>query len=219
MGLLTLLTREPPKIAGYEFDAVLEDELDFSVTVPSYPVESGAEISDHRIINPCRYRITVAISNTPLSQSLLGFAGSMAGGLVPNLTDNPLVAAVAGMSAGFLASSDGTRASAALEHLIQMLEGAKPFDVQCGDITLKNMVITRITRRKDPENEGGLVAVLELQEFISLERLQSDGQPSHKQLRQDSPEQSACSKLVDKGVTAVKEAGTKIKDTVAGFFS
>lgn len=219
-SLVTLFTRDPPTIAGYTFDAILEDELEFSVQVPSYPIESGAEVSDHRIINPCRYRIVGLMTNTPLQQSLLGFAGSMAGGLVSNLTSNPLVAAVAGLSAGFLASSDGTRASAALANLIAILEGAKPFDVVAGDITLKNMVAVRLTRRKTPENENGLEFVLELQEFIELERLTASGQPSHDQMQEGSPEQSSCAKAVEKGLTSVKEAGAsavaKVKDVVSG---
>lgn len=219
-SLVTLFTREPPTIAGYTFDAVLEDELEFSVSVPTYPVESGAEISDHRIINPCRYRIVGVMTNTPVQQSLMGFAGSMVGGLVSNLTSNPLVAAVAGMSAGFLASSDGTRASAALSNLIAILEGAKPFDVVAGDITLKNMVAVRLTRRKNPTNEGGLEFVLELQEFIELDRLTASGQPSHEQLKSGSVEQSACAKAVEKGLSTVKDAAdtvvTKVKSVIDG---
>ncbi len=218
MSLLTLLTRTPPSIAGFTFDAVLEDELEFSVEVPSYPIETGAEISDHRIINPCRYRIVVLMTNTPLKQSLLGFAGSMAGGLISNLTNNPVVAAVAGLSAGFLASSDGTRASSALAELIRILEGEKPFDIDAGDVQLKNMVVTRITRRKNPENEGGLEAVLELQEFVTLDRLTTDGQPSHKQLDDGSKEQSACSSVVNKGVTTVKSLGSSATEAIKGMF-
>lgn len=218
MSLITLLTREPPQICGYTFDAVLEDELEFGVEVPTYPIENGAEVSDHRIILPARYRITIMMTNTPLAQSLGGFAGSMAGGLVSNLTDNPVIAAVAGMSAGFLASSSGTRSSTALEQLIGVMEYGKPFDVQCGDITLKNMVITKITRRKNPENERGLEAVLELQEYVSLDRITQEGAPKHTQMRPDSKEASSCSAVVNKGVSSVKELGSSALDKVKGWF-
>lgn len=218
MSLLTMLTRVPPEICGYTFDAVLEDELEFSVDLPTYPIESGAEITDHRIINPIRYRIVIAISNTPLQQNFSDLGLSMAGGLVSNLTDNPLVASIAGLSAGFLASSDGTRASAALETLIGILEYSKPFDVQCGDITLEDMVITRITRRKTPENENALEAVLELQELVTLDRLSSDGQPKHTQLSKETVEQYSCSATVNKGLTTIKDVGNNVKDKVLGVF-
>ena len=221
MSILTLLTKKPPEIAGYTFDAVLEDELQFEAELPSYPVESGATIHDHRIIKPARYRIKVVLSNTPVSQSLLGFAGSMAGGLVSNLTSNPLVAAVAGMSAGFLASTSGTRASAGLEHLVAVLEGAEPFDIECGDISLKNMLITKITRARDPSNEGALVAMLEVSEFISLDRLKKDGgQPSHTELDSKDLSASALSSTVNKGVQTAKDlAGSaldKAKNAIGG---
>lgn len=158
------------------------------------------------------------MTNTPLSQSLLGFAGSMAGGLVSNLTDNPVIAAVAGMSAGFLASSSGTRSSTALEQLIGIMEYGKPFDVQCGDITLKNMVITKITRRKTPENERGLEAVLDLQEYVSLDRITQEGAPKHTQMRPNSAEAASCSAVVNKGVASVKELGSSAIDKVRGWF-
>lgn len=218
MSLVTLLTREPPQICGYTFDAVLEDELEFGVEIPTYPIENGAEISDHRIILPAKYRIIIMMTNTPLSQSLLGFAGSMAGGLVSNLTDNPVIAAVAGMSAGFLASSSSTRSSTALEQLIGIMEYGKPFDVQCGDITLKNMVITKITRRKTPENERGLEAVLDLQEYVSLDRITQEGAPKHTQMRPNSAEAASCSAVVNKGVASVKEFGSSAIDKVRGWF-
>lgn len=221
MSILTLLTKKPPVIAGYTFDAVLEDELQFEAEIPTYPIENGATVSDHRIIRPARYRITVVISNTPVTQSLGGFVGSMAGGLVSNLTSNPLIAAVAGISAGFLASSSGTRASAALEHLVAVLEGAAPFDLECGDISLKNMLITKITRSRNSENENAMVAVLEISEFISLDRLKQDGgQPSHTDLNPKDLAAASLSSTVNKGVQTAKDmagdALNKAKNAIGG---
>lgn len=220
MSIINLISRKPPSICGYQFDGVLEDSLEFSVDIPKYPIESGAQIADHRIINPCRYRITGIVSNTPMNANSLGYIGSLVGGTavgaLSNLTNNPLVAAVAGLSIGFLAGTDGTRASAALERLILILEGEDPFDVDAGDVQLKNMVIVNITRDKDPENENGLVFTLELQEFVTLDRLSTDGQPSHKQLREGSVEQSGISKVVSEGWKNTKEAASnaiqKLKD-------
>ena len=222
MSIINLISRKPPEICGYQFDAVLEDELDMSVEIPSYPIESGAQISDHRIIKPIKYRITGIVSNKPMNPNSLGYIGSLVGGVgvgaLSNLTKNPLVASVAGLSIGFLSGSDGTRASSALERLIQILEGEEPFDVDAGDIQLKNMCVTRIRRMKNPDNENALVFELDLAEFVSLDRITSDGQPSHEQLKDGSVEQSGISAVVSKGWKNVKETASSTLDKIKGFF-
>lgn len=215
-GLTNLISRTAPTIAEYSFDAVLEDSFVLEVDVPSYPVESGAQVSDHRIIKPARYSLKGVVSNTPLKVGVFDFAG----GMVSNLADNPLVAQVAGMSAGFLggiangSDGDGTRASAAVETLVNILEGHEPFTVQAGDITLQNMICTKFTRTKNPENENGLVFEMELQEYITLERLDAAGQVSHKQQKAGTKEQGAFSALKEKGRAAVKEVEDSIKKAV-----
>lgn len=222
MSIINLISRKPPSICGYQFDAVLEDELDMSVEIPSYPIESGAQISDHRILNPIKYRITGIVSNTPMNPNDLGYIGSLVGGVgigaLSNLTRNPLVAAVAGLSIGFLSGTDGTRSSSALERLIEILEGEEPFDVDAGDVQLKNMCITRIRRLKNPENENGLIFELDLAEFVSLDRLTSEGQPNHQQLREGSIEQSGISAQASKGWQNVKETTSNTINKIKDFF-
>lgn len=76
MSLIQIFTREAPTIAGYAFDAVLEDTFEATVTVTSYPIESGVKISDHRILNPFKWTLTGAISNNPLKTQLTDFLGA-----------------------------------------------------------------------------------------------------------------------------------------------
>lgn len=213
MSIINLITREPPVIGGYQFDAVLEDTLEFGVEIPTYPIESGASISDHRILKPCQYRLTGIVSNSPpMNPNSLSYWGQVAGsigvGALSNLTNNPLVAAVAGLSIGFLAGTDETRAGAALERLVEILEGKKPFAVDAGDVQLQNMCITNIRRTKNPENENGLVFELDLAEFITLDRLNTNGQPSHEQLIKDDKSETGIVKSVQEGWKSLKEASS-----------
>lgn len=201
---VNIFARDDGGIANYTLDAVLEESLEMSVETPSYPIESGASVSDHRIIQPIKYQIRGVVSNTPLKVSVFDFAG----GLVSNLTENPIVAAAAGISAGALAGQKENRAQAALAQFIQILEGEKPFDVVSGDISLKNMVITKITRTRNPENENALVFDLDLTEFISLDRLTSDGQPDHRYLRDGDPSKAGNAREVSKGQATLKDAST-----------
>lgn len=197
MSILNILTRQSPKLAGYQFDAVLEDDLDASVELTRYPVESGVKVADHRIIQPIRYYIVGSISNNPLK--VFDLVGLAAGGLSNLAGNNPYVAAVAGLSAGFLAGSQSTRASSALEFLLELLVAGLPFDVDAVDIQLKDMVLTRVSRTRDPENEGGLIFVAELQELIQLDRLVDKTQPSQDQLADGDPAKSGAAADANSG--------------------
>lgn len=172
MSIINIFTRKAPTIAGYSFDAVLEDTFEATVTITSIPIESGVRISDHRILNPFKWTMTGAISNNPVKVQLTDFLG----GALSNLTDNPIVSTVAGLSAGWLAGSDETRASTTLDFLIWLMKSYDPFDIDAGDILLKNMAITRLSRTKEPRNEGGLEFIVEMQEVIDLDRIQRDYQ-------------------------------------------
>lgn len=197
MSLLSIFTRQSATIAGYQFDAVLEDSFEASVELTRYPVESGVRVADHRIIEPVKYYMIGAISNNPLK--IIDAAGLIAGGLSNLAGSNPLVATVAGLSAGFLSGNSDTRASSALEFLLQLLTAGLPFDVDAVDIQLQNMVLTRVSRDRDPENENGLVFVAEMHELVQLERLSTKTQPRQDQLADGDPAKAGASATMNSG--------------------
>ena len=210
MSIINLFTKQAPTIAGYQFDAILEDTLDVSVEWTVYPVESGVNVNDHRIIQPVKWSLTGAVSNNPLKVQLTDF---LAGGL-SNLTNNPYVSAVAGLAAGFLAGSNETRASTTLEFLINLMRTGEPFAIDAGDIQLQNMVISRIGRTKDISNEQGLIFVCELQELITLQRLQNLSQPVQSQLRDGDPAKSGIAGVVRKGQQLAKDVNNSVSTSV-----
>lgn len=210
MSIINIFTRQAPTIAGYSFDAVLEDTFEATVTITAVPIESGVRIADHRILNPFKWVMTGAISNNPVKVQLTDFLG----GALSNLTDNPIVSTVAGLSAGFLSGSDETRASTTLDFLVWLMKSADPFDIDAGDILLKNMAITRLSRTKEPRNEGGLEFVVELQEVISLDRIVRDTECSLPQLRDGDPSKSALSRAISKGQAIAKEANEAVSNAV-----
>lgn len=206
MSIINLFTKQAPTLAGYSFDAVLEDSLEASVEWTSYPVETGVNVNDHRIIQPVKWTLTGAVSNNPLQVQITDF---LTGGL-SNLTNNPYAATVAGLAAGFLSGSDETRSSTTLEFLINLMVAGEPFDIDAGDIQLQNMVIGRIGRTKNPENEQGLIFVADLQELITLDRIPQSGQPSQTMLRDGDPAKSGVSSLIRKGRVLAKEASDAV---------
>lgn len=195
MSILNILTKQSPTIAGFSFDATLEDSVEMSAILTDYPVESGVRVSDHRIIQPIKYSIVGAVSNNPLQVLPTDFLG----GLLSNPIASGVIAGVAGISAGWLSGTDATRASSALEFLRDLLRSGEPFVVDAVDIQLSNMVVTKISRARDPENENALIFVADLQELISLDRLPQQNQPQQSQLRDGDPAKSAIAAVVNKG--------------------
>ncbi len=203
MSLISIATREPPTLGIedgtiVEFDAILEDTLEAEVTYTKYPIELGASASDHAVIEPVKWVIIGATSNNPLAVGAMDFAG----GLISNLTDNAAATAALGYAsgaAGALGGSEQTRSQEALSFLLALMRERKPFDVNAGDINLTNMVITKITRTKNAENEGGLLFRAELQELPLIELVVKNNQPAQGQLADGDPAQSQAAADVNNG--------------------
>lgn len=203
MSIVSLALREAPTLGIedgtiVEFDAVLEDVLEAEVTYTQYPIELGAHASDHAIIEPVKWRLIGGLSNNPLKIGVMDFAG----GLVSNLTDSGTAAAALGYAggiAGYLGGSEQTRSQEALGFLLSLMRERKPFDVSAGDIDLTNMVITKLSRTKTAETEGGLIFIAELQEIPTVELTIKNNQPTQEKLRDDDPAKSQAAAKISNG--------------------
>ena len=78
------------------------------------------------------------------------------------------------------------------------------------------MVVTSFSRKRDPENENAMIFELELQEFVTLDRLTQEGQPSHKQMKDGSVEQSANSKQSSAGKVQTQTPSASQSSATAG---
>ena len=210
MSLINLLVKRGPQLGSLQFDAVLSDDLDASVDIVQYPIETGTPIADHIIYQPIRYTMTGAVSNNPLKVSITDFTG-----VLTNLVDdNPFIAAGAGLFAGWLSGSNETRSSTTLNTLLDFMYSGQVFTVDTGEITLNNMVIQRIGRSKDPENENGLIFVAELQQIVTLDRVANGSQPAQYQLNSDDVSSTSISGLIERGYINVKTAATNVASQV-----
>ena len=210
MSLINLLVKRGPQLGSLQFDAVLSDDLDASVDIVQYPIETGTPIADHIIYQPIRYTMTGAVSNNPLKVSITDFTG-----VLTNLVDdNPFIAAGAGLFAGWLSGSNETRSSTTLNTLLDFMYSGQVFTVDTGEITLSNMVIQRIGRSKDPENENGLIFVAELQQIVTLDRVANGSQPAQYQLNSNDVSSTSISGLIERGYINVKTAATNVANQV-----
>jgi hypothetical protein len=181
-------------MGGVEFDAVLEDTLQASAQITTYPIEAGANAADHKIIQPFKWSLVGVISNNPLRITATDFTGALS-----NFIPGGVAATAAGLSAGFAAGSNGTRASDALGLLIDLMASDTPFSIDAVDIKLSNMTIVDIIRTKDPSNEHGLVFEAQLEELPTLDTLLSSSNPKQSQLREGDPAQTQAAEQIDRG--------------------
>jgi hypothetical protein len=199
MSITSIFTRTPPRIGINDewitFDAVIEDALEFTVDYTQFPIEIGADASDHGIIRPATQVMTVSVSNNPLSFSLIGSAA----GFVSNFIDSAAGAAIAGLSAGFLSGAEESRAKSVLEFFVSLMYSRIPFDVDSVDYMSKNMVITKLRRTRNISNESGLDLIIEMQELPLLSTTISNNQPSISQLNNDDPSQTQAAATKEKG--------------------
>ena len=211
MSIINLFTKKSPSLGGgnsqITFDAVLSDNIETTIDFTQFPIEIGADATDHGIIRPIKYTMTGVVSNNPLSPSVTDFAG----GVLSNFFDSGIVSAVSGISAGFLAGSDQTRAGSTLEFLIGLQYARRPFDVDTVDYQLNNMVITSLRRERNPENENGLIFIAEMQELPLLATVITQNQPGISQLPSNDPAQTMAASDVNKGETQ----GSSISDTIS----
>lgn len=215
MAIVTLFASKSPTMGGLEFDAVLEDTYESTIEFTQYAIESGANVADHAIIQPIRWRLVGAISNNELRISATDF---IAGGVSSQL--NGAGSLVAGVSAGVLAGSSDTRASSAFEALRNLQILRQPFTIDAGDVILVNMGIASLRRTKTADNEGGLIFEADLQEIPTLDTvLSKNTDPGQSQLQEGDPSQTQSTSLIDKGEQSLQAVGTSINDTVAGILS
>ncbi len=210
MSIITLFTKQNVSWkfgeTAVEFDVVFEDTISAGVEYTQYPVEVGTVATDHGIILPTFYTMTAAVSNNPLSINVTDIAI----GALSNVLDSSAFNAFTPFLSSFLAGSNQTRSGSTLSMLFGLMYNREPFDVNAGDIILKNMVITNIERTKTLDNEGGLEFTAELQELITLTTSITTNQPGQSILRDGTPEQTQATSLINKGIKRAKEAGESI---------
>jgi hypothetical protein len=141
------------------FDACTLESHDFANRITSQPVESGATVTDHVIIEPDRLRLSGVYSNTPLPKLADVFAAQSPisiGGTATVLGQNPL---------------QPRRAETLFEELHRLREEKTLVTVFTNLREYENMVIVNLSVPRDAARGGSVFAEVELQEiaFVASE--------------------------------------------------
>lgn len=152
MAFENLFIRTKKSIAGIELDAFITETHNNEVRLTNNPVELGADITDHAIVEPKRITIVAAVSDSPLGIAALG-----------EIVDN-----VTGLF-GTSTTQNLTRSQAAYNAMVQIQEAREPLEVQTKLVLYENMVITSITTSQDKDTSRIAFMTIVLTEVLITE--------------------------------------------------
>ncbi len=174
MAFENLFIRTKKSIGGIELDGVLSETHTNQIRLTKNPVELGADITDHAIIEPKRINIVAQVSDTPLGTAALGQIVDLVTGLFGTSTTQNI-----------------TRSNAAYNAMVQLMEQREPIEVQTKLKLYQNMVITSLSTSQDKDTSRIVSMVLNLEEVLITESQIVKLDPD--QLEQGSPREQGTS--------------------------
>lgn len=131
MALSSIFTNKGNFIGEIEIDVIVSESATSTATITKNPVENGADINDHIIIEPMTFSITGVVSNSGI-------------GLFQNIS------ALANLV------SDKTKSQATWDDLLKLQSDREPFTLVQGLKTYDNVVIQSLTETQDKTTAGSL---------------------------------------------------------------
>ena len=203
MAFENLLIRTNRQIGDITLDAVIKETTISKVRTTRNPVELGADMNDHAIIEPKEYIIEAVVTDSPLF-----FVGS--GDLIT--------------SSGFFGSTsleNKTRSQAAFEALEKLQEKREPITIQTGLRQYENMLLSDIQVSQDKDTSKSIFFTAKLTEIIFTRTEELDFPLDS--LLPTATQQQATS-LIDEGQKRLQDAapfksiGASLIDTFGGWF-
>lgn len=152
MAFENLFIRTKKSIGGIELDAVISESHTNTVRVTKNPIELGADITDHAIIEPKSIRILAQVSDSPLGAAALGQIVDLISGLFGTST-----------------SENITRSNAAYNAMVQLMEQREPIEVQTKLLLYNNMIITSLSVVQDKDSSNVTLMNITLEEVFITE--------------------------------------------------
>lgn len=147
-----LFIRTKKSIGGIELDAVLSETHNNQVRLTKNPVELGADITDHAIVEPKKINILAQVSDTPLGTTAFGQIVDLVTGLFGSSTTQNI-----------------TRSNAAYKAMVQLMEEREPIEVQTKLKLYQDMVITSLSVTQDKNTSRIVLMTIGLEEVLITE--------------------------------------------------
>lgn len=139
MSILQLIFRKGNYLSTVELDAVIRETATATSKITQNPVENGADVNDHIIIEPMTFEMEGVVSD--VSSSTLGqFTGIL--------------------------NQSNQKTKATWNDLLKLQTNREPFKLVQGLKTYPNVVITSLTESQDKDTSNALFFIASLKEFI-----------------------------------------------------
>jgi hypothetical protein len=141
MGLAQLFFKKGNYISTIELDVIVTESVSASVRMTENPVEYGANVNDHIIVEPMTFSCEGIVSN--VSSSVVG-----------QFIRAPSVIA------------DKTKAKEAWDELLALRIAREPFTLVQHDSEYENIVLLTLNRNTDKDTANGLFFTATMKELI-----------------------------------------------------
>jgi hypothetical protein len=152
MAFENLFIRTKKSIGGIELDAVISETHANQIRLTKNPVELGADITDHAVIEPKKINIIAQVSDTPLGAAAFGQIVDLVTGLFGTSTTQNI-----------------TRSNAAYNAMVQLMEKREPIEVQTKLKLYRDMVITSLSVTQDKNTSRIVLMTIGLEEVLIAE--------------------------------------------------
>lgn len=154
MGVAQLVFRKGNFIGEIELDVIVNETTQSSATITSNPVENGADVNDHIIINPMTFSMSGIVSDTKVN---------IIGGEI----------GISQLSSGDTFTKNDTPSKEAWEELLELQASRIPFTLITNLKDYDNVVIENlaVTQNKDSSNALNFTANMKEIIFVGSEVL------------------------------------------------
>lgn len=152
MAFEQLFVRTQKSIGGIQLDAVLSETHNNTVRLTKNPVELGADITDHAIVEPKKIVIVAEVSDTPLGLAALGQIVDLVTGLFGTSTTQNI-----------------TRSNAAFNAMVLLQEQREPLEIQTKLRLYQDMIITSLVTTQDKDSSRIALMTIILEEVLITE--------------------------------------------------
>lgn len=149
MALENLFIRTQRYIGGVQLDAVISESHEATIRSTQNPVEFGANMTDHAIIEPRKLTILAEVSDTPIGLAAV----------------NEIVDSVTGLF-GTSTSENETRSVTTYNALVDLMNARDEIDIQTGLTSYSDMLIKSINIVRDKDTSRIARMVISLEQVI-----------------------------------------------------
>lgn len=160
-------------IGGIQVDGIIKGSLKAKIKRTNYNIESGAEITDHSIIEPIVVEVKGAIANIVLNKTINPYVA----GVASNFTESGVLTKILGYAGtidGFSKNRQPKRSTLGMYEFLKTIFARQTTNLTVDGVTIKNMIMESFERSFSVKDENLLLIDCTLSELRTVDRLKGN---------------------------------------------